>query len=309
MAIKQFSDGLSHTRVSMIVTIAGLLLNVFLNWVFIFGKLGFPALGLNGAGIATLVVRIFMSVAMLAYIFRAKLFSAYIISPPAGYSFFPLIKKITKLGLPGGMQLFFEVGAFSGAAVIAGWLGTIPLAAHQIAINLASITYMVAAGISSAGAIRVGQAVGIGNQAKIVRAGTVSIVLAVAFMAVACLVFLTLNYTLVRLYIQDQEVVTLAASLLIIGGFFQLSDGVQVVGLGILRGIEDVNMPTIIALFAYWVIGLPLGYVLGFTFGMNIQGIWLGLLTGLTVSAILLTIRFYKLSYRVGLKRVQRTFG
>jgi MATE family multidrug resistance protein len=128
-------------------------------------------------------------------------------------------------------------------------------------------------------------------------------------MAVACLVFLTLNYTLVRLYIQDQEVVTLAASLLIIGGFFQLSDGVQVVGLGILRGIEDVNMPTIIALFAYWVIGLPLGYVLGFTFGMNIQGIWLGLLTGLTVSAILLTIRFYKLSYRVGLKRVQRTFG
>jgi MATE family multidrug resistance protein len=296
MAIKQFSDGLSHTRVSMIVTIAGLLLNVFLNWVFIFGKLGFPALGLNGAGIATLVVRIFMSVAMLAYIFR-------------GYSFFPLIKKITKLGLPGGMQLFFEVGAFSGAAVIAGWLGTIPLAAHQIAINLASITYMVAAGISSAGAIRVGQAVGIGNQAKIVRAGTVSIVLAVAFMAVACLVFLTLNYTLVRLYIQDQEVVTLAASLLIIGGFFQLSDGVQVVGLGILRGIEDVNMPTIIALFAYWVIGLPLGYVLGFTFGMNIQGIWLGLLTGLTVSAILLTIRFYKLSYRVGLKRVQRTFG
>jgi MATE family multidrug resistance protein len=212
-----------------------------------------------------------------------------------------------RLGVPGGCQLFFEGGAFSGAAVIAGWLGTVALASHQIAINLATVTYMVAAGISSAGAIRVGQAVGIGSQTKVVRAGTVALVLSVAFMSIACFIFLTFNHFLVQLYIQDEAVVSLGATLVIIGGFFQLSDGIQVVGLGILRGIEDVNVPTIIALFAYWVIGLPLGYLLGFTFNMNVQGIWLGLLAGLTVSAVLLTIRFYTLSYKVRASKALRT--
>ncbi|MDO1445298.1 MATE family efflux transporter [Rhodocytophaga aerolata] len=296
LAIKQFSDGLSYTRVAMVITLIGLVLNVFFNWVFIFGKLGMPAWGLNGAGFATLLVRIFMAIAMLVYIFRAPMFRAFTQPPPADYSYLPLIRRILKLGLPGGFQLFFEVAAFSGAAIIAGWLGTVPLAAHQIAINLASVTYMVAAGIGAAGGIRVGQAFGIGSQPKIVRAGTVSLTLAVIFMSLTCILFLSLNYFLVRLYIQDIEVVSLAASLVIIGGFFQLSDGVQVVGLGILRGIEDVNVPTVIALVAYWVIGLPLGYILAFTFHMNVQGIWIGLLAGLTVSAVLLTFRFYKLS-------------
>ncbi|WP_232065040.1 MATE family efflux transporter [Rhodocytophaga rosea] len=309
MAIKQFSDGLSHTRVAMVITIGGLLFNVFFNWVLIHGKLGFPQWGLNGAGVATMLARLFMAVGMLGYIFRSSLFYGYINKPPTGYSFTPLLKKLLRLGVPGGFQLFFEGGAFSGAAIIAGWLGTIALAAHQIALNLATITYMVAAGISSAGAIRVGQAVGIGSHTKIVRAGTVSLALSIAFMSMACFVFLTFNYSLVRLYIQDEAVVNLGAALLIIGGFFQLSDGVQVVGLGILRGIEDVNVPTVIALFAYWVIGLPLGYVLGFTLNMHAQGIWLGLLAGLTVSAILLTIRFYTLTYKMKASKHLRTMG
>lgn len=309
MAIKQFSDGLSHTRVAMIITIAGLLVNVFLNWVLINGKFGFPQWGLNGAGVATVIARVFMAVGMLVYIFRSSLFHGFINRPLAGYSFIPLLKKLLTLGLPGGFQLFFEVGAFSGAAIIAGWLGTVASAAHNIAINLATVTYMVAAGISSAGAIRVGQAVGLRSQPKIVRAGTVSLVLSVGFMSLACFIFLTFNQTLVHLYIHDEAVVNLATTLLVIGGFFQLSDGIQVVGLGILRGIEDVNVPTMIALFAYWVIGLPSGYLLGFTFGMHVQGIWLGLLAGLTVSAILLTIRFYKLSYRMKPDKQLRTLG
>jgi multidrug resistance protein, MATE family len=307
MAIKQFSDGLSYTRVAMVITLIGLVLNVFFNWVFIFGKLGMPAWGLNGAGFATLLVRIFMAISMLGYIFRAPMFRAVILPPPAHYSYMPLIRRILKLGLPGGFQLFFEVAAFSGAAIIAGWLGTVPLAAHQIAINLASVTYMVAAGIAAAGGIRVGQAFGMGSQPKIIRAGTVSLTLAILFMSITCIIFLTLNYFLVRLYIQDIEVVGLAASLVIIGGFFQLSDGIQVVSLGILRGIEDVNIPTVIALVAYWVIGLPLGYVLAFTFNMNVQGIWIGLLAGLTVSAVLLTFRFYKLSSHVRSAKIEES--
>jgi MATE family multidrug resistance protein len=126
-------------------------------------------------------------------------------------------------------------------------------------------------------------------------------------MSVTCILFLTLNYFLVRLYIQDVQVIGIAASLVIIGGFFQLSDGIQVVSLGILRGIEDVNVPTVIALIAYWVIGLPIGYVLAFTFGMNVQGIWIGLLAGLTVSAVLLTFRFYKLSKSIGAAEVEKS--
>jgi MATE family multidrug resistance protein len=307
LAIKQFSDGLSYTKVAMVITIIALVLNVFFNWVFIFGNLGMPAWGLNGAGFATLLVRVFMAVSMFLYIFRAPVFRAFVMPPPTSYSYLPLMRRVLKLGLPGGFQLFFEVGAFSGAAIIAGWLGTVPLAAHQIAINLASVTYMVAAGIAAAGGIRVGQAFGMGSQPKIIRAGTVSLTLAIVFMSITCILFLTLNHFLVRLYIQDIEVVGIATSLLIIGGFFQLSDGVQVVSLGILRGIEDVNIPTVIALIAYWVIGLPVGYVLAFTFNMNVQGIWIGLLAGLTVSAVLLTFRFYKLSAKVRSAKIEES--
>jgi multidrug resistance protein, MATE family len=299
LSLKQFSDGLSYTQVAMFMTVIGLVVNVFCNWLLIYGNLGFPAWGLDGAGWATVISRTIMALGMLLYIFRAPAFRIFTAAPQAPVSLLPLQKKILRLGLPGGFQMFFEVGAFSGAAIIAGWLGTIPLAAHQIAINLASVTYMIAAGISAAGAIRVGQAVGQYSPEKIIRAGTVALVLSVVFMAAACVIFLTLNYPLVRLYISDPEVVTLAAALVIIGGFFQLSDGVQVVCLGILRGIADVNIPTIITLFAYWVIGLPLGYALAFTFRMGAQGIWFGLLAGLSTSALLLTIRFYRRTHRM----------
>jgi multidrug resistance protein, MATE family len=209
---------------------------------------------------------------------------------------FPLVKKLFRLGLPGGFQFFFEVAAFSGAAVIIGWLGKYPLAAHQVAINLASVTYMMASGFSAAGAIRVGEAVGMGSRQRVLQAGTVALAMSGGFMALCCLIFLSINQELVALYINDPRVASIASSLVIIAGFFQLSDGIQVVGLGILRGIADVNIPTVITLFAYWIIGLPVGYLLGFSLGMNVQGIWIGLLIGLTVSAILLTVRFYRLS-------------
>ena len=204
----------------------------------------------------------------------------------------PVIKKILSLGLPSGIQYFFEIGAFAFAVIMIGWLGTEQLAAHQIAINLASISFMIVLGLSMAGGIRVGNAVGEKNVTSVRRAGFTSIFLALCVMAVSGFIFIIFRNYLPTLYIDDETVISIASSLLIIAALFQLSDGVQAVGIGILRGLTDVKIPTAITFIAYWVVGLPTGYLLAFNFGMDVQGVWIGLLAGLTTSAILLTLRF-----------------
>jgi len=294
-ALRQFTDGLSFTRVTMVINIGGLILNIFLNWVLIYGKLGFPARGLNGAGVATLISRIGMAAGLGFYVFKATIFKPYV---QAVYDkpLRSLLIRLTGLGIPGGLQFFFEIGAFNAAVIFAGWLGTLQQAAHGIAINMASVTYMVTAGLSSAGAIRVGQAVGLRSRPGIVRAGTVAVAMIGLFMAGACLTFLMLPDWLTRLYTDEPQLVAMAAALVVIAGFFQLSDGLQVAGLGILRGIADVNVPTGITLVAYWIIGLPAAYLFAFPLNLNIQGIWYGLSLGLTVSAFLLLFRFYRLT-------------
>ncbi|MCH7516213.1 MAG: MATE family efflux transporter, partial [Bacteroidetes bacterium] len=204
----------------------------------------------------------------------------------------PVIKKILSLGLPSGIQYFFEVGAFAFAAIMIGWLGTEQLAAHQIAINLASISFMVVLGLSMAGGIRVGNAVGEKNIIGVRRAGFTTIFLALCVMAGSGIIFIIFRNILPAFYINDSTVISIASSLLIIAALFQLSDGVQAVGIGILRGLTDVKIPTAITFIAYWIIGLPIGYLLAFKLGWGVQGIWIGLLAGLTTSAILLTLRF-----------------
>jgi multidrug resistance protein, MATE family len=307
LALKQYSDGLSLTKPAMVITILGVLINIFFNWVFIFGKFTFPAMGITGSAIATLLSRIIMALMLVVYIFRS---SKYIDFMPPLISTFntrPVIMKILKVGFPGGIQLFFEVGAFAGAALLVGLIGTNELAAHQIVLGLAAMTYMMSAGISVSGSIRVGTAFGEGNNAKIKAMGTSAIMVVTSFMLITCMLFIVFNQELVRLFIDDKGVVYTAASVLIVAGLFQLSDGIQVVSLGILRGIEDVNTPTAITLVAYWVIGLPVGYLLGFVFELGIQGIWLGLLAGLTSSALLLTTRFYILVNRGKAKTYKAT--
>ncbi len=303
MGLKSFTDGLSYTRVAMVITLTGLALDVFLNWMLIYGNLGMPVLGVTGAGVAVLVTRIYMAVAMFVYLQTSPVFRVYWQTFTG--SIRPLINRVVRLGLPGGFQYFFEVGAFSGSAVMAGWIGTAQLAAHEIAISLAALAYMVAAGNAAAGSIRVGEAVGRGSRPAIIRAGTVAIVIAVGFMSLTCLLFVTANVQLAGLYIKDASVLPVATSLLIIAGIFQVSDGVQVASLGILRALSDVNIPTVVTLFAYWVIGIPLGYWLTFSLGYGVEGIWYGLLAGLTASATLLTARFYVLSRRVNLHGVK----
>ncbi len=288
VAMRQLCDGLANPKVPMMITISALFLNVGFNYMLI-SKIGF-----TGAAWGTLISRTYMLLAMIAFIYNDRFFKPYLKMAGGYLSLKPLMMKILKLGIPGGFQFFFEIAAFSFAVVMVGWLGEAQLAAHEVAINLASTTYMMATGIAAAGSIRVGAALGRNDQNGIFRAGTTAFGVVAVFMTICCLVFMLANHHLVSLYVQDdQEVVKIAAGLVMIAGIFQLSDGIQVVGLGTLRGIADVNVPTLITLFAYWVLALPLSYLLAFYFDMNVTGVWIGLLIGLSVSAILLTTRFY----------------
>jgi MATE family multidrug resistance protein len=289
---KQFIEGLSVMRPAMIITLLANIINAFANWVLIFGNLGFPAFALNGAGWATFSSRVFMALAMMGFVMNNKFFKDYDVSFHFKSINWRIIKKILSLGLPSGLQYFFEVGAFSFAVVMVGWLGAKQQAAHQIAINLASISFMAVLGISAAGSIRVGNAVGQRDIKETRRAGFTASFLGASVMFFSGLIFIFFRNFLPTLYINDKDVISIASSLLIIAAIFQLSDGFQAVGIGILRGLTDVKIPTAITFIAYWVVGLPVGYLLGFTFNLGVQGVWIGLLSGLTTSAILLTLRF-----------------
>jgi MATE family multidrug resistance protein len=230
------------------------------------------------------------------YVMKTNYFKQFDVSLHFKNISLPVIRKILSLGLPSGFQYFFEVGAFSFAVVMVGWLGTKPLAAHQIAINLASISFMAVLGISAAGGIRVGNAVGQKSISETRKAGFTALLLGAAVMATSGITFVILKRFLPSLYIDDKTVISIASSLLIIAALFQISDGIQAVGIGILRGLTDVKIPTLITFTAYWIIGLPIAYLLGFVFHLGVQGVWIGLLTGLTASAVMLTLRFNKQS-------------
>lgn len=289
---KQFIEGLSVMRPAMIITISANLVNVFANWVLIFGNLGMPRLELDGAGWATFTSRLFMALALMFFVMKNKKFKQYDVNFHFRGINVKVIKRILSVGLPSGFQYFFEVGAFSFAVIMIGWIGANELAAHQIAISLASISFMGVLGISQAGSILVGNGVGEQSIVKVRRAGFTSVVLGMLWMSIAGVLFISLHNILPLLYIKDKIVVEIASQLLIIAALFQLSDGIQAVGIGILRGLTDVKGPTLITFIAYWIISLPIGYLFGFTLELGVIGIWIGLLIGLTCSAILLTLRF-----------------
>jgi len=291
-SLRQFVEGLGYTRQSMYITIAANLINIFLNYVLIFGKFGFPHMGLNGAGLATLISRIFMMLFMYAFVRFNQRFSRYWIDSSKILLSWSIVKKMLNLGVPMAFQLIFEVGAFSVTAIMIGWMGSTALAAHQIAINMASITYMAALGIASAATIRVGNQLGMKNYKMLREAVFTCFIMVTAFMILMAALLVTGRHFWPSLYIDNSEVQMVAASLLVVAALFQLSDGIQVVGLGALRGMSDVKRPTLITFVAYWGIGIPLGYWLGFHGGMGPVGVWIGLLVGLTIAAVLLFYRF-----------------
>ncbi|MFD1769127.1 MATE family efflux transporter [Sphingobacterium suaedae] len=289
---KQFAEGLGFTKQAMNITIWGNVLNIILAIVFVKGLFGIKPMGIAGVGYATLIDRILMMLAMSIYVLRSKTFKAYTKKFRFVHFEWAQTKAIFKIGAPVALQYVFEVGAFAAASVIAGKIGAVQQASHQVAITLAAMTYMMASGIASAATIKTGHSYGKANMVHVQKFATVSYHLVLLFMIVCALIFAVFNQYLPLLISDDQAVITISAQLLIIAGLFQLFDGTQVVGLGVLRGMGDVNIPTLITFIAYWVIGIPTAYLFGIHFQIGIQGVWYGLTLGLLTSSLLLFLRY-----------------
>jgi MATE family multidrug resistance protein len=288
---KQFAEGMSNTRVALVVMIFTNVLNVILNYVFIYGFMAFPALGLEGAAWATLASRIFMAIAIVFYLYNLSSFKMYRGIVKLGDYSKSIFKKMLGIGIPGGIQFILEVAAFDFSLVMMGWLGTTALAAHQIAINLASLTYMTSAGLGAAATVRVGFFLGKRDYHNLRTSTYTMLYMVLVLMGVCAVMFMLLRTVLPTFYVTEVEVIQLASSLLIIAGLFQLSDGVQVVCASALRGFQDVKIPSIFIFISYWVIGLPMGYCLSVPWGVGPMGIWLGLLIGLTFVAVAMYLR------------------
>lgn len=293
---RQFSEGLSMTKVPMAVSVSMNILNIMLNYLLIFGKFGFPELGLLGAGIATLIARSGMAIIMTIYVLRNRRFKPFLVAMGLNNLDRGMIRELLRLGVPAGFQFLFEVGAFSMAAIMMGWISAQALAAHQIAINLASITYMTVSGLGAAAAIRVGNQLGRRDYRTMKRAALTLVAMGVSLMMVFAAIFVFARDYLPLMYNDDLQVVTIAASLLIFAALFQISDGVQVISLGALRGMKDVKIPTLITFIAYWIVALPLSYFLSFKLDYGPEGIWLALTLGLTIAAVWVILRFIRLA-------------
>jgi len=297
---KQFAEGLGFTRQAMNITIWGNVLNIILAVVLAKGMFGLPPMGIVGVGWATLIDRVLMMAAMSVYVLRAKRFKPYI----CFFSWFRIdigrVRDIFRIGAPVAMQYVFEVGAFAAAAIIAGKIGAVEQAGHQVAITLASMSYMMASGISAAAAIKTGHSFGQNNMQRVQKFATVSYHLVLLFMIVCALVFVLFNRQLPLLISNDGAVIAISAKLIVIAGLFQLFDGTQSVGLGILRGMGDVNVPTLTTFFAYWIVGIPLAYLFGISLGGGVQGVWYGLTLGLLTSSALLFMRYRQVMRKRG---------
>ena len=304
-SFRQFADGLSFTKAAMYSTLLGNVINVILNFFLIFGLWIFPKLGVEGAAIGTLISRICMLIFIVVYLKLHKKLSKYI------KRFFPSktqiqrVKKIIYLGLPSALHSFFEVAFFISAVWMSGIIGKNSQAANQIALNLASMTYMVALGVGVAAMIRVGNQRGIMNFIKLREVALSTLLLIIIIDIFFCVIFLIFNDYLPLLYLDlgdsnnhtdVNEVIQLASKLLIIAGVFQLFDGIQAVVLGALRGMQDVNKPALIIFLSYGLIGFPTSYFLGFYTNLSVVGIWIGLMTGLFSSSLFLFLRFNYLS-------------
>lgn len=289
---KQFAEGLGFTRQAMMISIWGNIINICLGVIFVKGLFGIKPMGISGVGYSTLIDRTIMALVMGIYVFRSANFKQYLKRFSITYVNRSRCMELIKIGAPVAMQYTFEVSAFSAAAILVGQIGAVQQAAHQVAINLASMTYMIASGISSAAAIKSGNYFGAKSFTDLRNSAIASYHIVLAFMTVTALVFVICNQWLPWIVTADTRVIAVAAQLLIIAAIFQLFDGAQVIGLGVLRGMGDVNVPTIITFLAYWVVGLPLGYWLGLHLGLGANGVWYGLVAGLGVASVLLYLRF-----------------
>lgn len=293
--MKQYLECIGRPIIPMLVAVGGLLANIGLNYVLIFGKGPFPVMGVAGAAFGTLIARVLMLVVLGLYIKWEKSHRSFMNQTPTHppLRHLAVTKELLALGIPTAFIFTFEVGAFAFSTIMAGWLGVLSQAAHQVTMSLASLTFMVPMGLSVAAGIRVGQRQGSLDFEGSKKAATAGLICATAFMAVSALTFILGRNLFPLFFTKDVEVIRLAAAFLILGGLFQVSDGIQVVGASILRSMKDVQWPLAITFTSYWIVALPISYVLAFPFGLGGVGIWTGLFLGLTVAAVALPVRFY----------------
>ena len=293
-SFRRYLQGMGIVRPVMIALTLANIANVVTNWILIFGKLGAPALGVRGAAWATVASRIVMAGFLLVVIVvrergrRPGLFETRVTIEGAW------LRKLFSLGLPAAVQVTLEVGVFAAATALAGRLTPVSLAAHQIAINIAAFTFMVPLGVSSAGAVRVGQAIGRRDAAGAARAGWTAILFGVLFMTCAAAAFVLIPSALIGAFTSDTRVLQAGVSLLFVAAVFQVFDGLQGVSTGVLRGLGDTRTPMFWNLAGHWVIGLPLGYTLCFGLGLGVVGLWWGLSTGLMVCGVALLLVWWR---------------
>lgn len=294
--IRQFSEGIGITKYAMYITIAGNLMNIFLNWVLIYGHLGCDKMGVAGAALATLISRIFMLAAFCYILYRVSIYKQYVKRFKKKLFDKLVIKDLLKTSVPLSFQNLIEITAFSLSAIMVGWTGKSPLAAHQIAMSMSSFSFMLALGVGAAATIRVSHQYGFGDYVATRKAGFAAIHLSVALMSISGICYILFKDYIPFIYTTDLEVVKIASSLLIISALFQIFDAIQLSCIACLRALSDVKIPLILSVIAYYFVCLPLGYVCGFVFEMGAVGVWIGLLLGLIFVALLFLWRFNKIT-------------
>ena len=289
---KQFLEGLGNTLVAMIITLTMNALNIFLNWIFIYGNCGFEAMGATGAGIGSLISRIGMALCFALTIWFHRDWKYYIQMFSWSSFSWKEIKQQIKIGFPIGAQTFLETFTFAASFVIIGWISKEALAAHQVANQIADLTFMIALGVGAATTIRVSHQLGEGNLHAVRMASNASIHLVLVINTIGAALMISLRNYIPMIFTEDQEVIAIASKLIIIAGLFQYADGLQAVGAAMLRGITDVKVPMVIAFVSYILVGLSVGLLCAFPLNMGAAGIWIGFIFGLALAAICFHIRF-----------------
>jgi MATE family multidrug resistance protein len=296
MTLKSFLSALEHTAILLWATVGAAVMNVFVNYALIFGNWGAPELGIRGAAIASVTVTVISVLVLVGYTLRVlpqfQLFKNFWRSDRE------ILNRVFMLGWPIGLTSLAEGGLFSASAVMMGWIGAIELAAHGIAIQLASLTFMVHIGFSQAATVRAGRALGRKDPVALRRGGITATAMSGIFALVTSALFMLFPEFLVSLFIDPDEpardlLMSVGVQLVIVAGLFQIVDGAQVMALGLLRGVQDTTVPMVMATVSYWVIGLPTSYALAFWFGYGAVGLWFGLVVGLAVASVLLNLRFW----------------
>ncbi|MDZ7683013.1 MAG: MATE family efflux transporter [Fodinibius sp.] len=298
MALRFFNEGMSVTRPAMYFAGLGVLVNIPANYIFMYGKLGFPELGAVGCGYASALVGYVMCAGMLVFTMNHKPYERFQIFSTWRLPEWNYLKEILQVGIPIGLSSTMEVTMFALVSLLMGSLSATAVAGHQVAINFSAMTFMVPFGLSTAITTRVGNAIGKGLMPEARLRGYVGIGLATGFMSITAVIIYLFPDWITSMYTQDADVQNVAISLLYMAAIFQISDGLQVSGYGALRGLKDTTVPMVVNFVAYWMVGLPLGYYLGIIRGIGPQGLWMGLIAGLTIAAILHNIRFYLLTKR-----------